>query len=88
MHMKAIQACAPGSPIFLEANHIPPLADSYGLNKSAFPMECSLAKHTLSGKHVDEVIDVLCELSPLRTAFPVLVKSLQIALNCSKYCTL
>ena len=81
MHMKAIQACAPGSPNFLEANHIAPLADSYGLNKSALQMECSLAKHTLSGKHLDEVIDVLRELSPLRTAFPVLVKSLQIVLT-------
>ena len=71
MHMRAIQACAPGSPHFLEANHIAPLADSYGLDKSALPMECSN----------NEVIDVLRELSPLRTAFPVLVKSIQIALT-------
>ena len=44
-------------------------------------MECSLAKHTLNGKDLNEVIDVLRELSPLRTAFPVLVKSIQIALT-------
>ena len=26
-------------------HHIAPLADSYGLDKSALPMECSLAQH-------------------------------------------
>ena len=78
MHMRAIQTCAPGSPNFLESDHIAPLTDSYGLDKSALPIECSLAKQTLIGK---EVIDVLHELSPLRIAFPVLVKSIQIALT-------
>jgi len=39
---------------------------------------CSLAKHTLNEK---DLIDVLRELSPLKTAFPVLVKSIQIALT-------
>ena len=81
MHMRAIQACAPGSEHFLEADHIAPLADSYGLNRSSLPMECSLAKRTLTGKALNEVIGVLSELSPLRTAFPVLVKSIQIALT-------
>ncbi len=81
LHMRAIQACVPGSPHFLEANHIAPLANSYGLDQSALPMECSLAKHTLNGKDLNEVIHVLRELSPLATAFPVLVKSIQIALT-------
>ena len=80
-HMRAIQACAPGSPHFLEASHIAPLADFYGLDKNALPMECSLAKHTLGGKDLEELIDVLRELTPLRTAFPILVKSIQIALT-------
>ena len=44
-------------------------------------MECKLAKHTLNGKQLDEVINVLHELSPLRTAFPLLVKLIQIALT-------
>ena len=79
--MRAIQACAPRSEHFLEAYHIAPLADSYGLNKTSLPMECSLAKCTLTGKALNEVIGVLRELSPLRTAFPVLVKSIQIALT-------
>ena len=79
--MRAIQACAPRSEHFLEAYHIAPLADSYGLNKTSLPMECSLAKCTLTGKALNEDIGVLRELSPLRTAFPVLVKSIQIALT-------
>ena len=42
-------------------------------------MECTLAKQTLNGKELDEIIDVLHGLSPLRVAFPLLVKLLQIA---------
>ena len=44
-------------------------------------MECSLAKHTLNGTELDEVIDVLRELFPLKAAFPLLVKLIQIALT-------
>ena len=65
----------------MESDHIASLTDSYGLDKSTLPIECSLAKQTLIGKNLHEVIDVLHELSPLRTAFPVLVKSIQIALT-------
>jgi hypothetical protein len=79
--MRAIQACAPRSPHFLESSHLAPLADSYGLDKSTLDMECTLAKQTLNGKELDEIIDVLHELSPLRVAFPLLVKLLQIALT-------
>ena len=39
-------------------------------------MECFLAKHM--GEDLNEVID---ELSPLRTAFPILLKLIQIALT-------
>ena len=81
MHMRAVQACAPRSPHFLESDQLAPLADSYGLNKSTLDMECTLAKHTLNGKELDEIIDVLRELSPLRAAFPLLVKLIQIALT-------
>ena len=63
MHMRAVQACAPQSPHFLKSNQLAPLADSYGLDRSTLDMECTLAKHTLNGKELDEIIDVLCELS-------------------------
>ena len=36
---------------------------------------------TLSEKELDEIIEVLCELSPFRAAFPLLVKLTQIALT-------
>ena len=80
MHMRAVQACAPRSLHFLESDQLAPLADSYGLNKNTLDMECSLAKHTLNGKELDEVINVLRELFPLKAAFPLLVKLIQIAL--------
>ena len=67
--------------IFLESDQLAPLADSYGLNKTTLDMECSLAKHTLNGTELDEVIDVLRELFPLKAAFPLLVKLIQIALT-------
>ena len=81
MHMRAVPACAPKSTHFLEPTHLTPLADSYGLDKTNLAMECTLAKHTLNGKDLDGVIKVLCELSPLKTAFPLLVKLIQIALT-------
>ena len=44
-------------------------------------MECKLAKHTLSGKEMEGINDVLVELLPLKAAFPVLVKMIKIALT-------
>ena len=39
-------------------NQLAPLADSYGLDKSNLAMECTLAKKSLDGKNLDEVINV------------------------------
>ena len=69
------------SPHFLDSNQLAPLADSYGLDKSTLDMECTLAKHILRGKELREIIDVLREPSPLRAAFPLLVKLIQIGLT-------
>ena len=46
-------------------------------------MECTLAKRTLQGKDLETIIinDVLKELFPLKTAFPNLVKLLQLVLT-------
>ena len=44
-------------------------------------MECILAKRTLRSKVIDCISEVLLEISSLRTAFPTLVKLLQIALT-------
>ena len=80
-HMRAIQSCSPKSLNFLEPNNLLPLADSYGLDMTSLSMECSLAKRTLRGKDFDCISEVLLEVTPLRAAFPTLVKLLQIALT-------
>ena len=79
-HMRAIQACSPRSPNFLEPNSVLILAESYGLDIDSLSIECSLAKQTLLGKSMDSITDVLFELSSLRIAFPLLTRLLQIAL--------
>ena len=76
--MRAVQACSQQSP---HSSKLVPLADSYGLDKTSLDTECVLAKRTLNGKELHEVIDVFRELSPLRTAFPSLVKLIQIGLT-------
>jgi hypothetical protein len=45
MHMRAVQACAPRSSLFLESNQLAPLADSYGLDKTNLDMECTHRRH-------------------------------------------
>ena len=71
-HMRAVQAFSPNSAHFLDASHLGTLADSYSLDKSTLVMECSLARGVMA---------VLRELSPLKTAFPLLIKLIQIALT-------
>ena len=43
-------------------------------------MECVIAKCTLKDKNITTINDVLSEIVPLKEAFPVLVKLLQIVL--------
>ena len=81
-HMRAVQAFSPNSTQFLDPSRLGTLADSYGLDKSTLVMECSLARHTLDVRNLEGgVMAVLCELSPLKTAFPLLIKLIQIALT-------
>ena len=79
--MRAIQSCSPKSPHFLQPDKLLTLANSYGLDVSSLSMECSLAKRTLQSVDIDSISEVLVEISSLRTAFPNLVKLLQIALT-------
>ena len=47
-------------------------------------MECHLAKRTLNSKEAKDIVsisDVLLELYPLKVAFPIVIKLLQIALT-------
>ena len=81
--MKAVDCCNPLSLSFLEFNCLLPLVNLYSspLNQDLLQIECTLAKHTLQGKEIDTINDVLKELFPLKTAFPNLVKVLQLVLT-------
>ena len=80
--MIAIQCCNPLFPQFLELEHLLPLAELYSrLNKEYLMMECILAKRTVQGKDLNSINDVLREVYPLKSAFPTLLKLLQIALT-------
>ena len=52
-----IQACAPRSPDFLDSSKHAPLATFYNLDVSTLNMECLLAKATLDGVKLEEIID-------------------------------
>ena len=79
--MRAIQACSPVSTHFLELDYLQPLADCYDLDCVALRIEAVLAKCTLTKKKMECTAAVLKELSPLKEAFPTLLKLLQIALT-------
>lgn len=80
-HTKAVQACSPNSPHFLQPQNLLPLAESHGLNMSLQSIECSLAKNTLKASDLDSISKVLLEIYSLMVAFPTLLKLLQIALT-------
>ena len=65
----------------LEPNSILSFAESYGIELETLSIECTLAKRTLIGKNMDSIADAYSELSSFRTAFPLLIKVLQIALT-------
>ena len=65
--MKAIQACNPESPCFLEPDQLQPLADHYDLDYSALEVEAKLAKRTLTGTSVGMVSYRVCVSMDNRT---------------------
>lgn len=79
--MRAIRACSPQCTQFLEPAQLQPLIDCYSLDCESLKMESALAKRTLVSKTMESVADVFKELSPLKEAFPTLLKLLQIALT-------
>ena len=79
--MRAIQACSPECTHFLELDHLQELMDCYGLDCDAIRMESRLAKRTLAKMTMESTADVFKELSPLKQAFPTLVRLIQIALT-------
>ena len=79
--MKFIQACSPQSSTFLEPDHLQGLVHCYGVDAQAIWIESRLAKHTLAKTSMETTADVFKELFPLRQAFPMLLKLIQITLK-------
>ena len=79
--MRALQACCPTSHNFFNTSHLQPLIITYGLDGEALSSETQVAKRTLVGKDLEDISDVLIELTPLKLAFPNVVKLLQVAMT-------
>ena len=87
--MRAVQCCSPTSESFLEAAELLPLIQQYNLeiDGNVLNIECTHARNTLKlvskndNKTFSSIGEALEELSKLITAFPNVVKILQIALT-------
>ena len=62
------------------------MVNTYYLDMDLVKLESPVAKCTLAEKDIQEISDVTIELAPLRAAFPVLVRVLQIAMTISVSC--
>ena len=79
--MQGIQACNPDGNTFLQVDRLLMLAYKYGVDAEAVKTEATLAKATLCDKAMDNICDVLCELTPLKLAFQNFIKTVQIAMT-------
>lgn len=82
--LKSLHACHPStSSEFLDSSLLAPMATFYGINTALLNSECILAKRTLEDtrENLESVMDVFKALVPLKSAFPTLVKLLQIVLT-------
>ena len=81
--MRAIHAFNPDSEHFLDPTQLKPIALDYNLDFELLSLESTLAKRTLVKAEMENVGDVFLELTPLRAAFPTLLKAIHIALTIS-----
>lgn len=81
--MRAIHTFSPDSEHFLDPTQLKPIALDYNLDYELLSMELTLAKRTLVKAEMENVGDVFLELTPLRAAFPTLLKAIHIALTIS-----
>jgi hypothetical protein len=81
--MSSIQACSPQSSLFLDAEKLSPVVAHYGLSCEELLYETQQAKKYLKGgkPEMESIGDVADRLWPVKAAFPVLFKTLQIALT-------
>ena len=79
--MRSISSLCPKTSSFLNPVCLKPLASTYDLDYDALCMESILASRTLVNTELETLGDVLRELLPLKSAFPTLVKAVQIAMT-------
>ena len=72
---------SPQSAQFLEPAQLQPLIDCYNIDCESLKIESILVRRTLAKKSMESITDVFKELSPLKEAFPTLLRLLQIALT-------
>lgn len=77
--MRAIHACNPQCSQFLEPEKLYSFVDCYNLDSESVRMESILCKRTLAKKTMESTTEVFKELLPLKEAFPMLLRILQIA---------
>ena len=82
--MVALQACNPSSPSFLDPEIVKPLVEAYQMDYSSLAVEAPLVVNMLSKiADLNEISDALKELAPLKTAFPTVIKLLQLGMTIS-----
>ena len=80
--MKAVQAISPNSPNFLHLSTLKPLINHYELDEEDIDPELIQAKRLIQDYNPSSILSELIDiLLPLKAAFPVLLKLLQIALT-------
>ena len=79
--MKGISSINPQSRKFFDVSSLKPLAILYNLDYDCLCMEVTLAKKTLAKCELENIHDVFLELLPLRSAFPILLKLVQISMT-------
>ena len=79
--MKAISSINPQSKILLDTSTLKPLTILYNLDHDCVCMEAVLDKKTLANCELQNAHDVFVELLPLKSAFPTLLKLVQISMT-------
>ena len=74
--MQALQACCPTAHNLFDTSHLQPLVITYRLDGEVLRSEMQVAKRMLAGKDLEDISDICIELTPLKLAFPNVVKLL------------
>ena len=79
--MKGISACSPKSKYFLDFATLKPILENYKISEEDLHIVLIQAKKVLRNEHMGNIHEVNDKLSPLKEAFPELLRLLNIALT-------